>query len=257
MGVGINFQDARNGVEVFSSNGGPGSIAGSVVLMVNSGPGCAQYQAVTGNGVRANTGTVGHFQKVIGITKTALAAGVAATLDCGTLAAGNEDSVLAAGTAGVAGNAIRVALTGDSPPAGGVTITNAGNDYTIHYETLVSTVLDVETAIGLLAGTPFVVSVVGTPGTVLNNATDNFALTALAGGADGAAGQVVTDGKIKNAAWTWTPGAPIYLNANVLSETDPVIAPGAGFNQQIGIAVETGTATSDTIDVKVGTPILA
>lgn len=249
----MNFQDASNGVDVVNVGGSVSGIAGSVVELITSGPGCAAYQAVTGNGVRANTGTVGHFQKVIGITRQALAAGVAATLDCGTLAAGNEDSVLAAGTAGVTN--IRVAHTGDS--GAGVAITNAGNDYTIHYQTLVSTVLDVETAIGLLVGTPIVVATPGTPGTVLDNATDNFALTALAGGADGALGQVVTHGRIRNPAWTWTSGAPIYLNGNALSETDPVIAPGAGFNQQIGIAVEKGALTTDEIDVDLGAPILA
>lgn len=241
------------GVDVVNVGGSTSSIAGSVVELVSSGPGCAVYQAVTANGVRANTGTVGHFQRVIGITRQALPAGVAATLDCGTLAAGAYDAIVAADPAGVLGNLKSLRLVGDSPPAGGVTAVVVGNAMVVHYESGVSTPAQVDAAIvGII--------VIDTPATgvaALVSPADDFVATLLAGGADGAARQVVTHGKITNPAWTWNAGAPIYLNGNALSETDPVIAPGAGFNQQIGMAVENGAATTDTIDVDLGAPILA
>lgn len=67
-----------------------------------------------------------------------------------------------------------------------MSIVVAGNDLTVHYETGVSTVLQVENAIQALAGADNIIDVKtpGTPGTILTAPADNFALTNLAGGVD-------------------------------------------------------------------------
>lgn len=49
--------------------------------------------------------------------------------------------------------------------------------------------------------------------------------------AAGAWGDATVTGLLFNKDWTWTPGAVLYLNGTVLSET----APGSGFIQQIGM----------------------
>jgi hypothetical protein len=115
-------------------------------------------------------------------------AGVRSFLDLGTLAAGNLDTVVERGVQGIAGDSWTIAATGDSAPAAGVTIDvdTTLETVLIHYESAVSTVLDVETAIAALAGDDDVIEVLtaGTPGTVLTAPGDNFAATALAGGID-------------------------------------------------------------------------
>lgn len=244
------------GVEAFSPGGGGSGSA--VSEMVTSGTGCAQWQAVTNTGERANTGTVAHFGRVMGVTKVALAAGTKAILDCKSIAPNHFDTILEAETAGVAGNVLTFTLVGDSPPAGGVTITAVWPNMVVHYEAGVSTRAIVEGAIAGLA-TFIRVKTAGVYGALAGG--DALLIHNLAGGADGAPGKVVTHGKIRNPAWAWSmtdsPPKPIYLNGNTLSQTDPVIAHLMGFNQQIGYPVEIGAVTSDTIDVDIGTPILA
>ncbi len=67
---------------------------------------------------------------------------------------------------------------------GGVTIDRTGTDFVIHYDDGASTVGDVNTAIGALAGGDalIVVSAAGTTGTVLNQSTDDFGPTNLTNG---------------------------------------------------------------------------
>jgi len=106
-----------------------------------------------------------------------------ASLDCAPLAAGNYDATISAASRGSAGNDITIQLVGDS--GAGVSIVRADTSFVIHYEDGVSTVGDVNTAIGALVGSDalIVVSAAGTVGTVLVDATDNFGPTALTGGA--------------------------------------------------------------------------
>lgn len=59
----------------------------------------------------------------------------------------------------------------------------------------------------------------------------------------GAWGDVTVSGLLYNLAWSWTPGAALYLNGTALSETPP----GAGFTQQIGWAL---TGQSMIVDVQ-------
>lgn len=110
---------------------------------------------------------------------------VKASLDLDTVSA-DLDTIVEAATAGTAGNGITVAVVGDSPAAGGVTIDVVDNAVTIHFEDGVSTVGDVETAIAALAGADDIIDVktAGTGATVLDAATDEVVATALAGGLD-------------------------------------------------------------------------
>ena len=110
---------------------------------------------------------------------------VKAELDLDTPSA-TLDTVVEATTAGVAGNAITIAGAANSAPAGGVTISRTGTAFIIHWESGVSTVADVETAITALAGGDdlFGVKTGGTGATVLG-ANDEFEATALAGGING------------------------------------------------------------------------
>ncbi len=98
--------------------------------------------------------------------------------------AGGFNTVLQAHTPGVAGNIITVALVGDSAPAGGVTIARTGTAFIIHYESGVSTVSDVETAVTALAGANDLIDVKtgGTGATVLTAPGDNHAATNLSAG---------------------------------------------------------------------------
>lgn len=85
----------------------------------------------------------------------------------------------------VGGNDITVTLVGDSGVGAGVTISVVGRAVTIHYESAVSTVANVETAIGALAGANDLIGVrtPGTGATVLTAPGANFGPTALTGGA--------------------------------------------------------------------------
>lgn len=97
---------------------------------------------------------------------------------------GTYNSVIEASTAGFDGNAITVALVGDSAAAAGVTITRSGTAFTIHYESGVSTVADVDAAITALAGANDLIAVktAGTGATVLTAPGANHVAAALSGG---------------------------------------------------------------------------
>lgn len=119
--------------------------------------------------------------RLLGVSGSA----VKAELDLDTPSA-DLDTVVRAKTAGAAGNSITVAAVGDSAPAAGVTISEAGNAVTIHFESGVSTVANVETAIGT-SSTLIEVKTAGTGATVLTAGGppgDAFSATALAGGVD-------------------------------------------------------------------------
>jgi hypothetical protein len=105
-------------------------------------------------------------------------------LDLGTL--GDLDTVVEAHLGGTDGDDITVAAVGDSPGAGGVTISRVGSALTIHYESGVSTVAQVEAAIAALTGADDIVDVktAGTGATVLTAPDDDFAATNLADGTD-------------------------------------------------------------------------
>lgn len=105
-----------------------------------------------------------------------------AELDCGDLADGDLDTVIRAADRGAAGNDLTVQLIGDGALASNVVINEATDNIVIHYESGVSTVADVETAIGL--STKLAVKTTGTGATVLTAPADNFAATALAGGGE-------------------------------------------------------------------------
>jgi hypothetical protein len=112
--------------------------------------------------------------------------GIRAQRDFGPQA-GSFDSILRAVTGGTAGNGITVALTGDSAPAAGVTISRVLLAFVIHYESGVSTIGNVETAIAALAGADDLIEVktAGTGATVLTAVGDNIAAVALTGGVAG------------------------------------------------------------------------
>jgi len=104
-----------------------------------------------------------------------------AFLDLGTLGSGALDTVIEAQAVGDGGELLTVELIGDSAPAGGVTIDESGDPViVIHYESTVSTVADVEAAIG--GATLIQVKTAGTGATILDTATDDFEATNLAGG---------------------------------------------------------------------------
>lgn len=107
------------------------------------------------------------------------AGNIQAELDMATLGAGNCDTVVEAVTAGDNGNLITVQLVGDS--VAGVVINEVGNAVTIHYESGVSTVGDVETEIGLSA-TLIAVKTPGTGATILTAPGDNGGPANLTGG---------------------------------------------------------------------------
>jgi len=92
-----------------------------------------------------------------------------------TVKIGKLDTVLKSASNAV----VWVELIGDSPGAGGVTIHEvvANHVLTIHFETGVSKVSDVETA--LAASTLVVINTPGTAGNTLVQATDAFGPTAL------------------------------------------------------------------------------
>lgn len=102
------------------------------------------------------------------------------------------DTIVQAKLGGIAGNDITITVVGDSALAAGVTISEVGNAVTIHFEDGVSTVLDVEAAIGTDSDL-IEVKTAGTAATVLDAATDECTEEALASGAE----YSVTIGAIK------------------------------------------------------------
>lgn len=94
------------------------------------------------------------------------------------------NTVIEATTAGAAGNSLSVSLVGDS--TSGVTITDDGSNFVIHYKSGTSTVANVETAIAALAGAHDLIGVktAGTGATVLTAPASDSGPKFLAGGAD-------------------------------------------------------------------------
>ena len=103
--------------------------------------------------------------------------------------AGGYDSVLEAHTAGIGGNDWKVIMVGDSGTGAGVTVNvNTGTKtMTVHYESGVSTVADVDAAITALSGGNDVIDVktAGTGATVLTAPDDNLGVTNLENGFTG------------------------------------------------------------------------
>lgn len=95
---------------------------------------------------------------------------------------GDIDTIIEAADGGAAGNDITITIVGDSGAAEGVTIDEVGTAVTIHFETAVSTIADLETAIG--TATLIAVKTAGTGATVLDAATDECEDESLAGGLD-------------------------------------------------------------------------
>ncbi len=104
------------------------------------------------------------------------------------------DTIVEAHTAGDAGNDITITVLGDAIAT--VRITRVGTAFTIRYESGVSTIANIETAITALAGADnlFDVKTGGTGATVLSLGDDNVAVTALAGGYDDAGITVTSAG---------------------------------------------------------------
>lgn len=130
-------------------------------------------------------------------------AGVKASLACASLAALHFDTVVQAMTEGVDGNIISLQLIGDSAGGAGVAIdvvysydgdgVLTGIAVTIHYESGVSTVANVEAAITALLGPDAVIAVktAGTGATVLTAVGDDFVATLLTGGSTLGRGHMV------------------------------------------------------------------
>jgi hypothetical protein len=114
------------------------------------------------------------------VSLTTTGATAKASLDLGTLGTGALDTVIQAQVAGAAGESITVQLIGDS--GAGVTLDETGAPaIVIHYQSQISTVANVETAIG--GSTLIEVKTAGTAGKILDATDDQFAATHLASGA--------------------------------------------------------------------------
>jgi hypothetical protein len=106
-----------------------------------------------------------------------------AVLDMRTLARGKCDSIIRAKVAGYDGNLITIEMVGDSAPAGGIDIDeSAFPDIYISYESGVSTVGALETAVGL--ATNIELALAGTGATVLSEPWDDIPITNMSGGLD-------------------------------------------------------------------------
>jgi hypothetical protein len=144
-----------------------------------------------------------------------------AELDLGTLADGDCDTVVRYATRGTAGNAVTVELVGDSAPAGGVTIDESTDDVVIHYESGVSTVANVETAVS--ASTKLAVKTAGTAGTVLTAPADDFEATALAGGGEDDLAEVTAPIAAAADASVYIPAGTITLIDGMLGDSLSVV----------------------------------
>lgn len=105
-----------------------------------------------------------------------------AELDLADLGDGDCDTVVRAATRGAAGNDLTVELVGDGAALSNVVIDESTDDIVIHYESGVSTVGDVETAIALT--TKLDVKTAGTGATVLTAPADDGGPESLAGGGE-------------------------------------------------------------------------
>lgn len=170
----------------------------------------------------------------VGTSRSNLTTG-AAILDLGTLAGGNLDTVVRATIGGIDGNAYTVQATGDSPAAGGVTITRSGTALNIHYESAVSTVSDVEAAIAALTGANklIAVDVAGTGANILTAPGDDFAATNLAGAAAGA----FTIPKSTPGLYVRTAGASVtYESGPNTGQPDPIVSDANEWPLSAGVA---------------------
>ncbi len=140
------------------------------------------YEGPAGNDITLAIADGGTWVPNVGTLTLAanVTAEVAAELDLDTVT-GDLDTIIEAAAPGVEGNDITVTVVGDSAPAAGVTISEVGNLVTIHFETAVSTVADVEAAITAEANL-IAVKTTGTGATVLDAATDECTAESLAGG---------------------------------------------------------------------------
>ena len=97
---------------------------------------------------------------------------------------GTGDTTVTAVTGGVGGNSLTITMTGDATAT--VRITRVANDFTILYNSGVSTMTNVTTAINALTGADKLIEVVtanlGTGATVLTAVADDFVKTPLASG---------------------------------------------------------------------------
>lgn len=165
---------------------------------------------------------------------------VKAELDLDTVT-GGLDTIVQAQIAGVEGNDITITVVGDSAPAGGVTIDEVGNAVTIHFEDGVSTVADVETAIGAESDL-IEVKTTGTGATVLASPADECTDESLALGAT----ETVTIG---STVYSWRDAG------NATRAYDVVIAGSASASIDNLIAAINANGTGDGTDYGASTVV--
>ena len=169
-------------------------VAGNDITIASAADGGLATAELDMSGVTTNVDSVldahsaGYAGNDITIALTGDAVAAKAELDCGLYADNALDTVLETHAIGADGNDYEIILAGDSPGAAGVTIDIdfVNTIMTVHFETTVSTVGDVEAAITALAGAENVIDVKtpGTGATVLVNADDAFGPVSMTGGAD-------------------------------------------------------------------------
>ncbi len=187
-------------------------------------------------------------------TQGAHAVAVKASKNLGTLGGGALDTVVRAKRAGAAGNHIKISAAADSATGAGVTIaiTKPAADYivAIHFEAGVSTVHDVETAIGALAGGQALIEVAtpGTGATVLTGLNAVFAATALSSGTDPVGMGHLLSGLYADeaivyltvSAWGAAAGLEVFAERS-LSAEDNVAAASWGVIEPAADGLGTGT----------------
>lgn len=152
-------------------------------------------------------------------TEVGIQEGTHASKDLGTVGTGALDTEVETVADGTAGNSATVEAIATSGAGEGVQITVTDQHTLIEFEDGVSTVADVETAIGALTGTNKVLRVktAGTGATVLTGA-DVFGSTALSGGA-GSLSVVTTSGTVslinRSITGTVSSTADVFLSTDV------------------------------------------
>jgi len=163
-----------------------------------------------------------------------------ASLDLGTVTT-NIDTVLEATTGGTAGNDIAVTLTGSNAASGVVITVDASNSHVVvAFDPDDTTVADLETAIGNLAGADDIIAV-KTSGTGTNTLTTDDLLVgeSLVGGT--AADYVVWATEPPSLEFHFTPGASTSASiAAVVNAADD--------DKMMSMAVVTGTDVWQTGD---------
>lgn len=140
--------------------------------------------SVVGNFIRLENGSWDLITEYTSETEVQVRPSAKAELDFGPMTGGNFDTVIQAVVDGATGNNLFVQVLGDGAPASGVVINVVGDAIVIHFESGVSTVLNVENAINALAGANDVIDVKtpGTPALVLTSSGVTVPPTNLAGG---------------------------------------------------------------------------